>query len=104
MSVDIPAALRRLVTERAGGRCEYCLMPQSASAFAHEPDHIIPVQHGGKTEIGNLALACLRCNRHKGPNVGSFDPGESGHWFHFLIHVHKSGARIFNWKAQRFSR
>jgi len=22
----------------------------------------------------NLALACLRCNRHKGPNVGSFDP------------------------------
>ena len=77
MSVDIPAALRRLVTERAGGRCEYCLMPQSASAFAHEPDHIIPVQHGGKTEIENLALACLRCNRHKGPNVGSFDP-ESG--------------------------
>ncbi len=24
--------------------------------------------------VDNLALACLRCNRHKGPNVGSFDP------------------------------
>lgn len=74
MSEDIPVTLRRLVTERAEGRCEYCRMPQSASAFGHEPDHIIPVQHGGKTEAGNLALACMRCNRHKGPNVGSFDP------------------------------
>lgn len=74
MSGDIPVALRRLVTERAQGKCEYCLMPQSASAFEHEPDHIVPTQHGGKTAADNLALACLRCNRRKGPNVGSFDP------------------------------
>jgi len=74
MSADIPASLRQLVIGRAKGRCEYCLMPQSASAFEHEPDHIIPIQHGGKTEAENLALACLRCNRRKGPNVGSFDP------------------------------
>ncbi|WP_343415324.1 HNH endonuclease signature motif containing protein [Candidatus Amarolinea dominans] len=40
----------------------------------HEPDHIVPIQHGGVTEAINLALACLRCNRYKGPNVGSFDP------------------------------
>lgn len=25
-------------------------MPQSFSAFEHEPDHIIPVQHGGNTQ------------------------------------------------------
>ena len=74
MSANIPASLRRLVNERAKGKCEYCLMPQSASAFEHEPDHIIPTQHGGKTKADNLALACLRCNRRKGPNVGSFDP------------------------------
>ena len=74
MSGDIAIVLRRLVVKRAGGKCEYCLMPQSASAFVHEPDHIIPTQHGGKTEADNLALACLRCNRRKGPNVGSFDP------------------------------
>jgi hypothetical protein len=49
-------------------------MPQSVSAFEHEPDHIIPLQHGGVTEANNLALACLRSNRRKGPNVGSFDP------------------------------
>ncbi len=24
-----------------------------------------------------MALACLRCNWHKGPNVGSFDPETS---------------------------
>ena len=77
MSAEIPASLRKLVRERAKEKCEYCLMPQSASPFEHEPDHIIPIQHGGKTETGNLALACLRCNRRKGPNVGSFDP-ESG--------------------------
>lgn len=74
MSTEIPASLRRLVAERAGSRCEYCLMPQSVSAFEHAPDHIIPIQHGGETKAGNLALACIRCNRRKGPNVGSFDP------------------------------
>ena len=49
-------------------------------AFCHrgwpsinEPDHIIPRQHGGQTGTDNLALACVRCNRYKGPNVGSFD-------------------------------
>lgn len=42
--------------------------------FDHEPDHIIPNQHGGSSEADNLALACLRCNRRKGPNIGSLDP------------------------------
>ncbi len=32
------------------------------------------MQHGGGTDKENLALACMRCNRFKGPNVGSFDP------------------------------
>ncbi|MCC6298953.1 MAG: HNH endonuclease [Anaerolineales bacterium] len=74
MSGEVSSSLRRLVANRAEGRCEYCLMPQSASAYEHEPDHIIPIQHGGETKPDNLALACLRCNRRKGPNVGSFDP------------------------------
>lgn len=74
MSEYIPQDLRQLVFERANGRCEYCLHPQSASLHKHEPDHIVPHQHGGKTESENLALACFRCNRFKGPNIGSFDP------------------------------
>ena len=74
MSADMPASLRRLVAERAGYCCEYCLLPQAMALHQHEPDHIVPRQHSGETHENNLALACLRCNRYKGPNVGSFDP------------------------------
>lgn len=74
MPTDMPAELRRLVFERAKGHCEYCLLPQTAAVYRHEPDHVIPRQHDGETAAGNLALSCTRCNRYKGPNVGSFDP------------------------------
>ena len=37
-------------------------------------DHVKPRQHGGLTELDNLALACLHCNRHKGPNLAGIDP------------------------------
>jgi 5-methylcytosine-specific restriction endonuclease McrA len=70
----VSASLRQLVTERAAYRCEYCLLPQAVALYQHEPDHIVPRQHNGETHESNLALACLRCNRYKGPNVGSFDP------------------------------
>ena len=78
MSANIPATLRRLVFERAAGRCEYCLLPQAVAAHRHEPDHVVPRQHDGQTKAGNLALACIRCNRYKGANVGSFDPETGG--------------------------
>jgi len=55
----IPAELRRLVINRANGRCEYCLVPQDAIFAPHQPDHIIAEQHGGETEADNLALSCL---------------------------------------------
>jgi hypothetical protein len=58
-----------------------------SSAFHPAPfqiDHIIARQHGGETELENLALACLHCNRFKGPNVAGFDPntGEIVRLFH----------------------
>ena len=74
MATPIQPDLCRLIAERAGYRCEYCLLPQAAALHRHEPDHIVPLQHGGVTDPANLALACLRCNRYKGPNIGSFDP------------------------------
>ena len=74
MATDVSAQLRELIQRRAHNCCEYCLFPQRAALHRHEPDHIIPRQHGGSNESENLALACLRCNRFKGPNVGSFDP------------------------------
>ena len=69
----ISAELRRLIISRANGRCEYCLVPQNAVYSPPQPDHIIAEQHGGQTEADNLALSCLHCNRHKGPNVASVD-------------------------------
>lgn len=70
----IPVALRRLVEERANYKCEYCLLPTKVAFFPHEIDHIIAQKHGGKTDAENLALTCWRCNRHKGTDLGSFDP------------------------------
>lgn len=70
----IPAALRRLVYERAAGRCEYCLIPESAVFATHEIDHILPQKHGGKTEANNLALSCALCNKYKGSDLASLDP------------------------------
>jgi hypothetical protein len=75
MSVTyISAELRRLVENRAGQRCEYCLLPSQVSFFPHEIDHIIAEKHEGKTEAENLAYTCWRCNRYKGSDLGSFDP------------------------------
>ena len=83
MASGTPAALRRLVAARAENRCEYCLLPEHAALHKHEPDHILPVQHGGETTADNLCFACMRCNRYKGSNVGSFDP-ETGNLVPFF--------------------
>ena len=70
----VSANLRRLVTQRAGNKCEYCQFPQTASLFAFEMEHIIAEKHDGITEAGNLALSCPCCNRFKGTDLGSIDP------------------------------
>ena len=70
----VSETLRAQVVQRAGGRCEYCLVHQADSLYAHEVDHIIPVKHRGETSADNLCLACLECNRYKGSDFGSFDP------------------------------
>lgn len=78
------AALVRLVRSRAGERCEYCHLPANLYPLPFHIDHVIPRQHGGITESDNLALACLHCNRHKGPNLSGIDPanGEIVQLFH----------------------
>jgi hypothetical protein len=70
----LPADLRQLVSDRAQGRCEYCLLHQDFSIYTHEVDHIIAQKHGGSTTADNLALSCLSCNRHKGTDIATFDP------------------------------
>lgn len=71
----IDAALRNLVRQRAGNRCEYCDTRQEQIPFAVlHIDHIVPKKHGGDDNPSNLALACHRCNFHKGPNLTGIDP------------------------------
>lgn len=67
-------AVRQQVRERAGRRCEYCHLPDWAPPL--EPfhlEHIVARQHRGETVLENLAWACHRCNRHKGPNLTGID-------------------------------
>ena len=68
------AALKRLVRFRAEERCEYCRLPQAGSRAPFEIDHIIARQHRGRAVAGNLALSCVYCNAHKGPNLTGRDP------------------------------
>ena len=70
----IDAASRQAVRDRAKSRCEYCQLPQWASPIPFHIEHIRAKQHGGDDELNNLALACDRCNLHKGPNLTGIDP------------------------------
>lgn len=63
------------VRERAGDRCEYCQLHREDSPLAVlHVEHIIPRIHGGTDDPDNLALACIDCNLHKGPNLTGVDP------------------------------
>jgi len=69
------AASRESVRRRAGDRCEYCQVRQDDEPFFRfQIEHIVAKQHGGSDSVENLALACPRCNLHKGPNVAGIDP------------------------------
>ena len=70
----IPAELRRLVINRAGGCCEYCLMHVADRLLPFEIDHVIAVKHSGVTDANNLCVACFRCNGFKGSDIASADP------------------------------
>jgi hypothetical protein len=66
--------LRREVRERAGDRCEYCRIPQSADQLPFQVDHIIAEVHRGETVLANLAWSCFDCNVFKGTNLAGVDP------------------------------
>jgi hypothetical protein len=66
--------MRRAVITRSHNGCEYCGVPQDDTLAPHKPDHVIGEQHGGQTNLDNLAYACFRCNRLQGPNIATLDP------------------------------
>jgi hypothetical protein len=71
---DIPRSLVRLVTERAGNRCEYCGLSQLGQEATFHIDHIWPSTAGGATTADNLALACVSCSLRKGAKRTATDP------------------------------
>lgn len=95
----ISTMLRRQVIERSGNLCEYCLLPASVAFFPHEVDHVISEKHGGQTEADNLAYSCWRCNRHKGSDLGSFDP-ETGEFSLLFNPRTQSWTEHFSYQAQ----
>ncbi len=74
MAERVPARLRRLVAERAHGRCEYCLSPESFATQSFAVEHIMPASRGGETVSANLAFACPGCNAHKYNKIEAPDP------------------------------
>jgi 5-methylcytosine-specific restriction endonuclease McrA len=70
----ISAQLRQLVAERAHHRCEYCQSPELITGGPLHVEHVFPEGLGGSTIFDNLALACARCNLHKGTRTRYRDP------------------------------
>jgi hypothetical protein len=68
------SALRRLVSLRAAGKCEYCRMPLEFDDSPASLDHIIAIKHHGRTIAENLAYACFHDNNYKGDNLTGIDP------------------------------
>ena len=89
------AALRALVRERAGGRCEYCRLYEDDDFMAFHVEHVIAKQHGGTDHPDTLCYACSECNWAKGPNLAGFLDGK----FYPLFNPRKqSRKRHFRWE------
>ena len=74
---EFSANVRKEVSDRAQGRCEYCRIPSQGQVAWFPIDHIKPRTKGGESTLANLALACPRCNGHKWKFDSAIDP-ESG--------------------------
>jgi hypothetical protein len=66
--------IRREVTERAAGLCEYCRCPDLYGTQAFSVEHIHPRSLEGTNDPDNLALSCQGCNNHKFTRIQAPDP------------------------------
>ena len=80
----VAKSLSKVVAERAGERCEFCLMTNQLQNGGFEVDHIHPRSRGGATSLQNTALICPHCNLQKSDHVDGSDPltGETVPLFH----------------------
>ena len=90
---------RRLIRQRAGHRCEYCGLTEAQSPVAKlQIEHIVPRNDGGTDDPGNLALACIDCNLHKGANLTGIDP-ETGRVVEIFNPRTQQWSDHFSWDA-----
>ncbi len=82
MSKYISSEIREIVASRANFICEYCLLAEADAYFKFQIEHIISRKHGGSSELDNLALSCVFCNRYKGSDIASLVP-ETNHLINF---------------------
>lgn len=71
---SVSAEIREIVVVRAHRVCEYCLIAEADAFFRFQVEHIISRKHGGLTELNNLALSCVACNRFKGSDIATLTP------------------------------
>jgi HNH endonuclease len=89
--------IRRLVRERARGRCEYCRLHQDDYGFqSFHVEHIVAHQHGGTDDPDNLCLACSECNWAKGPNLAGLLGGKL---YPLFNPRRQSWTRHFRWEG-----
>lgn len=69
----VPGWLRREITTRARGFCEYCCSNSEFSDSPFDIEHIFPASEGGENISENLALSCHGCNLHKSNKTVGFD-------------------------------
>lgn len=64
--VKLTSGLRRIVFKRDNFKCVLCGRNAIDDGVRLEVDHIIPLAKWGRTELNNLRLLCMECNRGKG--------------------------------------
>ena len=95
------APLRFTVRERAGGRCEYCCLPDVVPHLMRfHLEHIRARRHGGPDSLANLAWACARCNERKGPNLSGVDP-DTNRVVRLFNPRRAAWSRHFGWEGTR---
>jgi hypothetical protein len=95
----ITPAVRDLVRQRAGGKCEYCHALERWQYVPFTVDHVIPLAEGGADDPDNLALACFHCNRRKANRLTALDPDSGVEVPLFNPRQDEWGAH-FTWSAE----
>lgn len=81
---NVTISQRRIIEQRAGGRCEYCRSPVDHSPDPFSVEHIHPRARRGSNALDNLAFSCQGCNLAKSVKIEAIAPesGETVRLFH----------------------